>query len=259
MIETNAYGARDLFACVGLGRQRRYHRCLLDTHIAASSRGEKAMSNVESLPRLRLLSSQRIFRRRRQNLIASQAARRRLDMAASPDRQTVLQGLASAFAVRQADATRTARRASRIAPILTAISAGGTAFAGVAVATNLTGGWRTAIIVVAFVATGVGAGAAALRPTERAQAARSDAANASALLTWLDLLATEEHSLPDNDFRMRVQALRAWDLHQLGSQPFTYDGATPWTAPAAGPGTTAATSKPAARKPPAKKLHVPPP
>jgi hypothetical protein len=205
------------------------------------------MSNVGGLPqRLPLFN-----RRRRQNLIASELAEQRLDLAASPDRQTVLRGLARAFAGRQADATRTARRASRTAPILTAISAGGTAFAGTAVATNLMGGWRTAIIIVAFLATGVGAGAAALRPTERAQAARIDAANASALLTWLDLLATEQPSLLEDEFRRRVQALRAWDLQQLGSQPFTYDGATPWTPPSAVTGPkTGSTPGPDAGNPP---------
>jgi hypothetical protein len=87
------------------------------------------------------------------------------------------------------------------------------------------------VIIVAFVATGVSAGAAALRPTERAQAAKAESANASALLTWLDILRLEAPGLEDREFTRRIQALRAWYVHQLGSEPYTYDGATPWSPP----------------------------
>jgi hypothetical protein len=143
-----------------------------------------------------------------------------------------LDGLAREFEMRQREAVRAARRASRLAPVLAVVSAAGSAFAGAAVATtDLSAAWRTVVIVVAFVATGVGAGAAALRPTERAQAAKVDAANASALLTWLDVLRLEEPQLAPRDFTLRVQALRAWYVRQLGSEPYTYDGATPWLAP----------------------------
>ncbi len=173
-----------------------------------------------------------LSRRPGQKRLAADTARVRVEAAASRDRQTVLRELARGFAVRQDEAIRRANRASRFAPILIVISAGGTAFAGAAVAlNNLTAGWRTAIVIVTFVATGVGAAAAALRPNERAQAAKVDAANASALLTWLDILAMEHKSLSSAEFVRRVQALRAWDLHQLGSQPYTYSGDTPWTPP----------------------------
>lgn len=147
-------------------------------------------------------------------------------------KQEALDRLANDFSMWRHDADRAARRASRLAPLLAVTSAAGSAFAGAAVATtDLSTAWRTTVIIVAFIATGVGAGAAALRPTERAQAAKAEAANASALLTWLDILRLEAPGLEDREFTRRIQALRAWYVHQLGSEPYTYDGATPWSAP----------------------------
>jgi len=168
-------------------------------------------------------------RRERRRREIERIARQSFSQLGTGDPAAVVRQLGRTFATRQSDATHRAKRAARVAPILTVISAGGTAFAGAAVATdNLTGGWRTAIIIVTFLATGVGAGAAALRPTERAQAAKADAANAAALLTWLNILTLDQPTITKGEFRRRIQALQAWEMHQLGSQPYAYDGSTPW-------------------------------
>ena len=122
-----------------------------------------------------------------------------------------------------------ARRSARWAPALAAAAAVGSAFTGAAVATQeLTSAWKTAVIIIAFLATGVGAGAAALRPGERAETARLEAANANALLAWLRMLDLEAQTLDDNAFRERVAALRSWQMHQAGVPSYVYDGTTPW-------------------------------
>lgn len=127
-------------------------------------------------------------------------------------------------------ARRRAQRWSWLSPLLSLVAASGSGFAGFAVATNdLSGGWREAVIIVAFVSTGVGAGAASIRPTEHAEEARRAVANAVALIGWVDILLFELTKLPEEEFWFRVRALKAWGMHQMGVEAYTYDGSTPWS------------------------------
>ncbi|HEY6279856.1 MAG TPA: hypothetical protein VIX86_26395 [Streptosporangiaceae bacterium] len=153
-----------------------------------------------------------------------------------PPRLQALGGLERLFQRRYTTATRAARRAGWWAPILVIAAAAGSAFAATALtlATSgtLSGTLRNTIIIVGFASTAIGAAGAALRPTERAQAAKTEAANANALLSWLDVLRFEQAQIADDsEFYRRIQALRAWYVRQLGAEPFAYDGSAPWTPP----------------------------
>jgi hypothetical protein len=154
----------------------------------------------------------------------------------SKDQKTILDELRITFEDHRTSADQRARRSRRWAPILAVIAALGSAFAGAAVATtSLPTSWRTAVIIVSFFSTGIAAGAAALRPTEKAQAAVADLANAQALCAWVDFLTLQLRlgKIDDSDFDRAVIWLQTWRIHQLKPEPYSYDGRLPWTEPAA--------------------------
>jgi hypothetical protein len=157
--------------------------------------------------------------------------------------EAILKELGDRFAKHRAVADRKASRSRIWAPTLAVIAAVGSAFAGAAVATTgLTAGWKTAIIVVAFFSTGVAAGAAALRPTERAQTAAADLANARALCAWVEFLDLQERRSPidDSEFNRAVNWLQTWRIHQLRPEPYASDGRLPWVDSTAAPASSAA-------------------
>jgi hypothetical protein len=122
--------------------------------------------------------------------------------------EDILKELTKTFTAHRNAVEKAASRSKRQAPILSVVAAIGSAFAGAAVATStLSPGLRTAVIIVAFFSTAVGAGAAALRPTERAQAAIADLANAEALCAWTDFLKLQQQRGPmdDSDFNRAVK------------------------------------------------------
>jgi hypothetical protein len=166
--------------------------------------------------------------------------------------EDILKELTKTFTAHR-DAARDAAKWSKLwAPALSVIAAVGTAFACAAVATSsLSVAWSTAVIIVAFFATAVGAGAAALRPTERAQAAIADLANAEALCAWTDFLTLQRQRGPmdDADFNCAVNWLQTWRIHQLRPEPYTYDGRLPWEEPTDDKKNASTPAAPAANKP----------
>jgi hypothetical protein len=167
--------------------------------------------------------------------------------------EEILTELSVTFNVHRKTVESRAKWAKRRAPILSVIAAIGSAFAGAAVATSsLSPTWKTAVIIVAFFSTAIGAGAAALRPTEQAQAAIADLANAEALCAWTDFLTLQRQRGPmdDADFNRAVNWLQTWRIHQLRPEPYAYDDRLPWEESADDKKNAPTSASPAANNPP---------
>jgi len=151
-----------------------------------------------------------------------------------PSSKALLERVASAVDQALTDSRHVAGRWAAAAVVLPAVAGLGTGIAGVGLALNdtITGGTRTALVIVAFIATALAAAAAALRAPEQAEAARVRKAQFESLHRWLlvindDLRSTPQEQEPE---LVRRALLLLAKIDEVEGVVGPWSGNPPWQA-----------------------------